>query len=282
MNNKQVAHLWAHQSKPSASGSHFFFQGDTIYSYGGHFPIARLYKGVVLFTTQGYSSTTAHHKSIASSAVSHLKVYHVTNPTKKPSAADLKDYQRRIDALIAVVAKSRKPENHMAYLDAIIDEANQFATEFKFKTRFKAPTDFNQLREQAKAAAAAEAKKKIAAAKKLEKELAADINLWRIGEKHSLPFTLHKVYLRAANVDSHADVAVMQSSKGAEVPLTDAKKAFRFVTAMREKGWHRNGETFKVGNFQLDAVNAQGVVAGCHTILWDEIERFARTQGWVQ
>lgn len=54
------------------------------------------------------------------------------------------------------------------------------------------------------------------------------------------------------------------------------------VTAMREKGWHRNGETFKVGNFQLDAVNAQGVVAGCHTILWDEIERFARTQGWVQ
>jgi hypothetical protein len=59
-----VAHLWAHQSQDSArtANGNFFFTGDTIYSYGHHFPIARHVGGVVLFTTRGYSVTTAGHK----------------------------------------------------------------------------------------------------------------------------------------------------------------------------------------------------------------------------
>ena len=38
-----VAHLWANKSQDSAreSGGRFYFVGDTIYSYGSHFPIAR-------------------------------------------------------------------------------------------------------------------------------------------------------------------------------------------------------------------------------------------------
>lgn len=73
MNNKQVAHLWANKSKQSASGSHFYFEGDTIYSYGRHFPIARhaIHKGkpCVLFTTDDYSSSTSRHKSYVRNAI---------------------------------------------------------------------------------------------------------------------------------------------------------------------------------------------------------------------
>ena len=64
--------------------------------------------------------------------------------------------------------------------------------------------------------------------------------------------------------------------------LTDAKRALSFVLARRAKGWHRNGEQCPVGSYQLDAVNDQGVVAGCHRVDWTEIERFAKTQGWIQ
>jgi predicted Abi (CAAX) family protease len=65
------------------------------------------------------------------------------------------------------------------------------------------------------------------------------------------------------------------------VPLPEAEKAFRFAMIQRKRGWHRNGDQFKVGDYQLDAVNEQGVIAGCHRIGWDEIERFAKTQGWI-
>lgn len=34
MNNSMVAHLWAHEQEESASGSNFFFEGTSIYSYG--------------------------------------------------------------------------------------------------------------------------------------------------------------------------------------------------------------------------------------------------------
>lgn len=48
-------------------GPSFFFRGDTIYSYGQHFPIARHVTGTrgraaVLFTTRDYSKTTSKHK----------------------------------------------------------------------------------------------------------------------------------------------------------------------------------------------------------------------------
>jgi len=38
-----VAHLWANKSQDSAreSGGRFYFVGDTIYSYGAHFPSPR-------------------------------------------------------------------------------------------------------------------------------------------------------------------------------------------------------------------------------------------------
>lgn len=73
----------------------------------------------------------------------------------------------------------------------------------------------------------------------------------------------------------------VETSKGARVPLADAERAFRFAIARKSKGWHRNGETHKVGHYQLDAVNGDGIVAGCHRITWDELERFAKVQGWV-
>jgi len=44
-------------------------------------------------------------------------------------------------------------------------------------------------------------------------------------------------------------------------------------------GWKRNGETFRVGNFQLDEVNAEGIIAGCHNIKWDAIEDLAKREG---
>lgn len=81
----QLAHVWAQQVQEygSSSNSRFYFQGDTIYSYGSHFPIARFvkkadalgeYPGIVFFTTREYSVTTSGHKHLVRGALRGLNV----------------------------------------------------------------------------------------------------------------------------------------------------------------------------------------------------------------
>jgi hypothetical protein len=71
----EIPHLWAHQTQADARNPHnnLYFIGDTIYSYGRHFPIARIVKQgkktCVLLTTRTYSSTTAGHISAVRDAI---------------------------------------------------------------------------------------------------------------------------------------------------------------------------------------------------------------------
>lgn len=235
MNNKETAHRWAHQTSARGAGSNLFFEGETIYSYGHHFPIARLFAHpktkaqCVLFTTRGYSSSTARHKSYVSSACSHLPMLYVDDV--KGQAVDARSI-RKLEKLEAV-----------------------------------------RIAECAAREQAADARRQAKAVKLLAKspEIVAE---WLAGTRASLPGQLNlPVMLRRSGDD-------METSKGARVPLTDAERTFRFCIKARARGWHRNGETFAVGHYQLDAVNEAGVVAGCHRVSWSEIERFAASQGW--
>ena len=81
-NNSDVAHFWANQNQESLSNANgsFYYQDDIIFSYGSHFPIARHIDGnTVLFTTDSYSNTTAKHINHTLRAVSHKKVFSVTD-----------------------------------------------------------------------------------------------------------------------------------------------------------------------------------------------------------
>lgn len=66
-NTSEVAHIWAAQSQQSGRNAqgNFYFEGQTIYSYGRHFPIATIVGNDVLFTDKSYSNTTAKHISKA-------------------------------------------------------------------------------------------------------------------------------------------------------------------------------------------------------------------------
>lgn len=75
---------------------------------------------------------------------------------------------------------------------------------------------------------------------------------------------------------------MLETSQGARVPLAHAIKAFRFVKLCRESGtaWKRNGHSIRVGQFTVDEISAEGdMTAGCHRILFSEIERVARSIG---
>lgn len=61
MKNQDVADAFAEGSNFGASGN-MFIEGNAIYSYGHHFPIAYRIGGKVYFNSQGYSTTTSIHK----------------------------------------------------------------------------------------------------------------------------------------------------------------------------------------------------------------------------
>lgn len=74
----------------------------------------------------------------------------------------------------------------------------------------------------------------------------------------------------------------LETSQGATVPLDHAIKAFKVIKRCRDAGvsWKRNGETIRVGHFQIDTIEPTGdFTAGCHRIGWNEVERIARSLG---
>lgn len=65
MTNEQIARAFANGDTTGYTNNQtLFIEGDTIYSYGHHFPIAKRYNGIYLFNSKSYSVTTSKHQSL--------------------------------------------------------------------------------------------------------------------------------------------------------------------------------------------------------------------------
>jgi len=72
--NQEVFHIFASgtQSQGRSHNGNVYFDGDVLYSYGSHFPLAIKYKGRVLLNGDSYSVTTSKHQGQARQALRHL------------------------------------------------------------------------------------------------------------------------------------------------------------------------------------------------------------------
>lgn len=86
MNNSTVAHNFANRIKPTGKGSNMFYNNDTIYSYGYHFPLAKFVKDakdndVIMLNIDSYSISTAKHQIIVRTAIpSNIPVIRCIHP----------------------------------------------------------------------------------------------------------------------------------------------------------------------------------------------------------
>ena len=117
VSTSEVPHLWAHQSQDSARNGQgsLYFDGDTIYSYGSHFPVARHVTGAhgrsaVLLTSRSHSITTARHVSGVHSAIpGSVPVFCTDSPRSEPGAIS-KDKGAAVAALIAKLEACAAPK----------------------------------------------------------------------------------------------------------------------------------------------------------------------------
>ena len=293
----EIPHLWAHRTQDEArnrQGS-LYFTGDTIYSYGSHFPIARHVTNeagerAVLFTTATHSVTTSRHCSAVRSAIpSGIRVFHVPNVchgrysgsdlSADDHAGNLTHYAKRVERHIIISARARssyvKEWNHRS-AGQLRQQAIDYSVFFGFPTPSipeVPPLDSEALvavrKREAKRAAekAQETKKRRAEAIARQQEL---ITKWKAGEYSG---SLYDV-LVMLRIDGHEVV----TSRGARFPVSHAKRALAFVRKIRESGeaYVRNGHTIHLGPYAIDRIEPDGTVkAGCHVVSWQEIERIA-------
>jgi dsDNA-binding SOS-regulon protein len=301
MNNTQVAHLWASGSKQSGKGSNFYFEGDTIFSYGAHFPIARrVTEGFYLITESRYSHSTSRHISYTKRAIpSFAKVFSVKNcPDSSFDVIRIEKMEEARERLANVEGNNAfKTYENAKSLSLFCRDALEM---FCWMKRESDPTfEWLPIADEmheiiGKAEMIAETNREayeIALAKKQEQQEARNANreakyqrqreldkmealefvpLWRAGEgNYQWKFRSLPPMLRIKG-------SLVQTSQGAEVSLEDAKKAFSFIIAKINKGieWHRNGETCEVGAFSLISIDSELVTIGCHKFTIDEVKAF--------
>lgn len=288
-NNSMVAHLWAHQSQDAArtaTGS-FYFSGDTIYSYGSHFPIARIVKRrgrtVVLFTTQNYSVTTSGHKSMALRACSHLRVFHVPDVRSSRPRVCFESYRRRLIECQLRFARARTNKPYIfSQMQDLAKEANEFAELFGLKSRLTIGGEEDMAKESA-ALRRRYDKKRDQEREKRERAIAEwreqvenKLEEWTRGGDLSYS-EFYGLPTRLRIKDSK-----LETSLGAEVPLEHAIKCYRILKKLRQRHetYQHNGHTIHLGHFRLDSLDENGTVrAGCHEVAWEEIERVAKIAG---
>lgn len=315
--NAMVAHLWAQQEKDSARShnGNFSFSGERLYSYStviGRFVTLPRNGRVILVTSRRYSVTTCgKHMPALWRAIGwdrenvfqvpcpdarlqgggehkrnleHLVSVYIDTREKARRARDYwgceDDLRDRLDKLAAKARgyarlfKLRRPR-----LDPAADAANVFADRAAREARRNTPAAIaKREKDRERREAIAVRKAELARASMTEK-----VEAWRNGEAMC-------IYARDDNGGALLRIRgdTLETSMGASVPLEHAIRVFDRVRQLRDESaaadappiWARNGESIRVGHFQIDAIYPDGHFrAGCHTIYWPEIERAAIAAG---
>jgi hypothetical protein len=273
-----VAHYWANkvQSNARNSNSSFYFENETIYSYGRHFPIAKHINGKVLFTTRTYSNTTAKHISTARAACSHIERIYAPYVDGRHSD-NFEAWTREIQANINSMKTARKPEKYFAAIEHTKNEARIYCDFLGIKP----PKDLKKLlsltfentEAMAKKQAAKDKKEREIIEKKGGKLFEKYLQLWRqgatyeqISEQIKDRATLNKyingkdfTYLRLTGAD-------VETSKGVKLPIEVAK---RYLNAYFDNTL-KAGE--KILHYTIKQADARGLVIGCHNIPASQIQ----------
>jgi hypothetical protein len=296
-NNDEIPHLWAHGKSDSArnSGGSISIRGRSIFSYQTVMG-ERLEDGRFILNRGQYSVTTSGHQSKIASSLPFdgwnlaLKLNHFSprqgtgsfyyGTPKQWLTKCAEDIANKSAEFTLKGGLSKRWAGRSAFESKLLGMAKEMeAIAAFFNIRASVPKDLDGLIKAGKSQAAKEAKARKEAEAKAIADFAGKLAEWRdFGGWINHPTKHGLAFLR---INSAGDV---ETSKGITLAPEQAQRVLRFVRSKRESGWHRNGETFQIETtstpWQLDAVNDQGIVAGCHVIEWSEIETLADAAGW--
>lgn len=284
----EVAHVWAQQTQNEGRCGNIFFEGNTIYSYGYHFPIASFVdSNTVLFTTKSYSVSTSSHKSTVKSAIHSSTIYGVPNASPE-NYQDHKEnylnYQSEIETLVLKASRSRKYINiYINDAEALYSESLSYHAKFKLRGKTFSMPDIEVLKAKAKATLEKEKESYL----KLKKKAHALAKTWLLGHNShkGIPITRSNTFrfldfdlLRlkdAAHVETSLNVSVLVVRNNKVRPFV--KKLYKLCTkclGSKKSYLIPPNKQLKIGDFyKLKEIDSKGnATIGCHKISYGNIK----------
>lgn len=286
--SSEIAHVWFHAQAPHGkSPGAMSFQGDVFLSYNTAIARKVTHKGqvAVILNDRSFSNTTHKHMGIVRRALPDsvtVPRFHFDDgmgTRLDVSPTQLFDYA--IKCATNALTNSQRPRLQQKTRDAYLasrqlwlSEAQKVSDFFGLRRKVDDKVDA-RLAKRIAAAQKAEQKRIAEAQKRAEERERENLEKWLQGDEAIGYYQIHNsaVHLRLYKGN-------VETTKGVSIPLAEARLAFRFIAKHRANGWKRNGEQYNIGGYSLDAINEFGIVAGCHRISWEEIDRFASLMEW--
>lgn len=292
MNNKELCHIWAQQEKSEGKGSNLFFEGATIYSYGHHFPIAKIVGNIVLFTTKSYSVTTAKHKNYVLYAINQYNIIYcddVIASFEEQHKNNVELMKKEIELLRLKIAKSlTRGEDYLRFFNKEMENLKSYIKLFKLKN-VKIPKEYNQkeaikiVNKQKQAEKIRKQREKIEQ-EKIKQNTLDLLPKWKnhielTDQEKELKTNIS--YLGYDCLRIASDCENIETSRGAIFPIEHAKKAYPLILlAIKNMGWIKNGHSIHLGNYTIDSIDANGDIhAGCHFVPFSEVKEIAEKLG---
>jgi hypothetical protein len=260
--NSELAHTYAQQTQREGRNSQgsFFFDGDTIYSYGRHFPIAKIITDStqgekILFTFRSYSNTTSKQVHIVSQATRQYEKILCYNPEGSHDE-NFNAWVNISEGIASCLLTARKPEKYLHELAIIQARANNYADFFKIDIpeKLKALLSIQNKSEFTEYQSKKDEYKKAETArfeKEQKKKFKEQLNKWLNGET-SRVYILNKYdFLRLKENR-------VETTQAVQIPLEIAKRLYISI----KEGTIKEGD--KLLNYTIDKVGAQ-IKIGCHT-----------------
>lgn len=121
MNNSMVAHLWANEKQESAHGSNFYFEGESIYSYGRHFEVGRIVrnkrgeKAYLINDIYRSSSTSKHQCCVRDAIPTGSKVFSVGY--NMSNTGNMAFVTSGLESIKDAIEKYKKAKTELSYRD---------------------------------------------------------------------------------------------------------------------------------------------------------------------
>lgn len=256
----QVAHLWANQLQDEARNSgNFYFNGNTIYSYGSHFPIAKHVKNTIgesaiLFTERSYSHTTSKHIAVVRQAVSYKDLIYCYSPNNS-HLENFNQWLRQAENEASNLQKAKKPEKYLSALSFIKNKVEKYATFFSIEIPEKLQVALsignkNEFLEYAAKKESFELAEKKKAEIEHKKRHLKELKEWLKGNSHRLYTRNGHDYLRL-NGDR------IETTQAVQIPLGTGKKLWQAIKD------NKLTVGSKVLDYTVDEVG-KDIKIGCH------------------
>jgi hypothetical protein len=276
--NRELIHVWAHDSSPEImkQANSVTCHNDILYSYST--AIGQIVNNdTVIYNTASYSNTTSKHQSLMRSATSHYsnRIYlnidkydlnHLIFSQNSFNELILNPNMAKASEYLVKASRSKKYKDHYNMeAISIFDNLRRYAILFNLECSLPNVDDLTE--SAIKADKEAKALEKIRRAERI-KEQAEALENWRNGLDVRNHFEITALRIKDD---------VIETSRGARIPLEHAIKFWGLIKAWHEKGtsYVKSNHSIHLGNYAVNRFENDILTVGCHQIPYSEIQNIA-------